>query len=190
MMEKKSVAVTIFSVLVVVFIISIGATLSAFKVEKEKVEVKGITLSASNGILIADEDGNEIFELEVKSSSIGVRPATGEEDCETCIPTTVNDAVGTEGAYSSFKLSASGNWEIVLKSCSLTAGEDENLKNVRVAIMEEKNEPVNGSSLGAVLARGGAVENKEMVVVVWLEKSTTKSIKSADIYIELEAIIK
>ena len=189
-MEKKSVAITIFSILVVIFLMAIGSTLSAFKVAKEKVEVKQIIIYASEDVKITNMENQETSELEVKSSEVGVRPATGEEDCETSIPTTVNDAVGTEGAYASFKLSANGNWEIRLKSCSLSAGAEENLENVRVAIMEEENEPVDGSSVGSVLARGTSVQDKEMVIVVWLQKDTTKSIKSADIAIEIEVVIK
>ena len=38
-MEKKTIATTISGILILVFIIITGATLSAFKVQKEKVEV-------------------------------------------------------------------------------------------------------------------------------------------------------
>lgn len=189
-MQKKTTATTVLTILYLFFIVAIGATLSAFKISKEKVEVEKIIINAVEGITITNNKNVKVTELEVKSSAVGVRPATGEEDSETSIPTTVNDAVGTEGSYASFKLSSSADYLIKLKNCYLSNGDVENLENVRVAIMEEENDPVNGANIGAVLAKGNAVANKEMVVVVWLDKDTTKSIKGAKISIELEVVLK
>lgn len=189
-MEKKTVAVFMLSALIIVFIVSIGATLSTYKVSRERVEVEKITIMAGSGIKITNKDGVVVSELDIKSSEVGVRPATGEEDSETSIPTTVNDTVGTEGAYACFKLSSESNWEIRLVSCFLTNGANENLNNVRIAIMEEENEPVCGCDNGAILARGEAIKDKEMVVVAWLDKDTTKSIKGAKISFEIEVVAK
>lgn len=189
-MNKKTVAIFVLIGLIIVFIISIGATFSAYKVAKDKVEVSSIKIISADGIRITDKDGVVISDLEVKSSEVGVRPATGEEDSATSIPTTVNDGVGTEGAYACFKLSSDSNWEIRLVSVDLSCGEEENLENVRVAIMEEENKPVSGKDVGFVLAKGEVVNEKEIVVVVWLDKDTTKSIKGAQISVEIEVIRK
>lgn len=188
-MEKKTVATTIFACLIVVFIISIGSTISAFKVSREKVEVESISVVKSEGITITNLKGEEVTCLEVKSSSVGVRPATGEEDNETSIPTTVNDAVGTEGAYASFKITSRGAYEIILKSCTLSHGQ-ENLENVRLGIMEKENDPVCGCDIGRVLAQGDKVDGEETVVVVWLDKTATKTIKGAKINLEIEVRLK
>lgn len=188
-MDKKTVAVTVLTSLIVVFIVAIGATLSAFKVSKERVTVESISIVCADEASITDKNGNIIQNLEVKSSSVGVRPATGDEDTETNIPTTVNDAVGTEGAYASFFLNAPSAWEIRLQKCSLSKSEDINLDNVRLGIMEEKNDPVCGTDVGVVLARGDEVEKKEYVVVVWLDQETTKDIKGAKISVELELVL-
>lgn len=189
-MFKKTTASAFLTILILIFVVAIGATFSAFKVSKEKVSVESIKVITANGITITDKDGETINELKIKSSSVGVRPATGEEDSETSIPTTVNDAVGTEGAYATFKLTASSNWEIILKECSLTAGEKENLENVRIGVMEEKNKPISGTDLGSVIARGVSETDKEISVVVWLDADTTKTIKGAKINITLEIITK
>ena len=189
-MDKKTVAVTVMAFLILIFFVAIGSTLSAFKVAREKVTVEKITIGSADGITIKNNDGVEVVELEVKSSVVGVRPATGDEDIETNIPSTVNDGVGTEGAYASFNLSANNAWEIRLVSCFLTAGMDENLDNVRVAIMEEENEPISGKDVGAVLAKGERVTDKEMVVVVWLDPETNRNIKGAKISVQLEVIGK
>ena len=71
-MEKKTIATTISGILILALIISIGATLSAFKVSKEKVEVKSIVVKADTGISITDKDGKQLESLKINSSSIGV----------------------------------------------------------------------------------------------------------------------
>lgn len=187
-MYKKTVATTILCFLVLIFLVGTGATISAFGVAPKKVEVKSIKILANSGIIIRSEDGEEIDSLEIKSSSVGVRPATGEEDGKTSIPTTVNDQVGTEGAYGVFKLSSTKAWKIILSSCVLTNGGDENLENIRIAIMEDDAEAKSGIEVGKVLYSGDAVEDRCMVVVVWLDKDTTKSVEGADIIVELEIV--
>ena len=187
-MDKKTVAVTVMTILIVAFLMAIGSTLSAFKVSKEKVIVERMVVVYGDGVKVKNKDGKEISDLEVKSSAVGVRPATGDEDTETNIPTTVNDAVGTEGAYANFFLTSNSPWEIRLLSCSLTNGMEENLDNVRVAIMEEKNDPVSGKDIGATLAHGEAVNNKEYVLVVWLDQETTKSIKGSKIMVQVQVV--
>ena len=186
-MDKKTVATTILCFIILIFFLSVGATVSAFGVAPKKVEVKSISIVSSDGVIVKSQKDEVINELKVKSSSVGVRPATGEEDGSTSIPTTVNDQVGTEGAYGVFKLTANRDWKIILKSCKLTSGED-NLENVKIAIMEDDAKAKSGKDLGSVLYQGEEATDKCMVVVVWLDKDTTKSIVGADILIELEIV--
>lgn len=187
-MDKKTVATTILCFIILIFFVMVGATISTYGVEPKKVEVKKITLVCDDGITVRDANMNVVEELSVKSSAVGVRPATGEEDSITSIPTTVNDQVGTEGAYATFKLASNQSWKIILDNCSLTTGEEENLENVRVAIMEKDAKAIKGSEIGSVLYSGDAVEDKCFVVVVWLDKDTTNSIVGADISLKLKFI--
>ena len=189
-MEKKTVAITILLCLTLIFIVAIGATFSSFKVAKERVEVESISIYAADGITITNSDGEVVTNLEVKSAAVGVRPATGEQDPSTSIPTTVNDAVGTEGAYACFKITSSKPYVIRLKSCTFENGYEENVRNVRLGIMEQKNEPVGGNNIGSVLSKGESASEKETVVVVWLDSDTKKSIAGSKIKIELEAVLQ
>lgn len=184
-MEKKTIATSMFCVLILIFIVSIGATLSAFKVSKEKVEVKSITVEAGEGVLVADKDGNAITSLKVKSSKIGVRPATGEEDGDTGIPSTINDAVGTEGAYATFFVSSDEDFVIVLNGCTLTQGSEDNLDNVKIAVMDDSSKTVSGTDMGAVIISKSACKKKEMSIVVWLDADTTKTVAGADVLITI-----
>lgn len=185
-MKKRTMAIMALSCLVLSFIVSIGATFSAYKVAKEKVVVESVKIYASDGIRVVGKDGKAITNLDIKSSSVGVRPATGEEDSSTSIPTTVNDSVGTEGAYAWFSLTSPSAYKICLKSCWFENGYEDNIENVRIAIMEKENKPVNGSNIGSVLATGEAVTDEEVVVVIWLDKDTTKTIAGSKIKIEIE----
>ena len=189
-MEKKTIATTISGILILVFIIVIGATLSAFKVDKQKVEVKSIIVEAESGIIVTDKKGNEIKELEIKSSAVGVRPATGKEDSDTHIPSTINDTIGTEGAYACFKVKSERDYKIVLISCMLTVGHEQNIDNIRIALLDDKSESVKGSEVGQVLGEGKADDKDEVTVVVWLDADTEKSIASSDINIVLGIVYK
>lgn len=189
-MEKKTIATTISGILILVFIIIIGATLSAFKVEKQKVEVKSIKVEAQSGIKVTDKKGVEISELEVKSSAIGIRPATGKEDSATHVPSTINDSVGTEGAYACFKIQSDRDWEIVLVSCELTVGHEDNIDNIRIASLDDESMSIKGSEVGAVLGDGEAGSDDEVTVAVWLDADTKKTIASGDIHIVLGVVYK
>lgn len=189
-MEKKTIATTISGLLILIFIIVIGATLSAFKVQKQKVEVKSIKVEAESGILITDKKGKEIVDLEIKSSDVGIRPATGEEDCTTHVPSTINDSVGTEGAYACFKVVSENDFQIILVSCTLSAGHEENIDNIRIASLDDKSECVKGSELGKVVGDGEATDGDEIIIAVWLDADTTKTIASGDIDIVLGVVYK
>lgn len=184
-MEKKTIATSIFCVLILIFIVSIGATLSAFKINKDKVEVTSIIVEAEEGISILDKKGAKLTSLDVKSGNVGIRPATGEEDGDTGIPSTINDAVGTEGAYATFYVTTDSDFEIVLHGCTLTKGSEDNLDNVKIAIMDDSSSTVSGTEMGAVLVSKSACKNTEFSVVVWLDADTTKTVAGAKILITL-----
>ncbi|MBP3630379.1 MAG: hypothetical protein J6J23_02700 [Clostridia bacterium] len=189
-MEKKTIATTISGILILIFIIITGATLSAFKVQKEKVEVKSIRVQGESGILVTDKKGNEIVELEIKSSAVGVRPATGEEDSITHVPSTINDSVGTEGAYASFFIKSEKDFQIVLISCELTEGYEENIENVRIALLDDESDSIKGSDVGHILGVGKATQKDKITIAVWLDADTNKSIASGDINIVLGVVYK
>lgn len=93
-MKNKDLGVAIGAILILFFIVIVGSSLSAFIIAKNKVEVHSILVTTtSSDIKVTDEKGKEISALKIKSSAIGVRPATGDESIETEIPTTINDSV-------------------------------------------------------------------------------------------------
>ena len=182
---KKNIGTAVTIIFVLMFIVSIGATLSAFKVAEEKVEVSKITVVAMNAIQVMDKEGNNISELEVKSSAVGIRPSTGEEMDGSDIPSTVNNEVGTEGAYACFCVTSSIPFKVVLSGCSVSSGSEENLDNIKIAMMEDDGVAISGSDVLSTLWQYDACENKELSIVVWLDPKTTESIAGGKIEIAL-----
>ena len=182
---KKNIGTAVTIVFVLLFIVSIGATLSAFKVAELKVDVAKISVETLGGIVATNKEGEEISQLKVKSSAVGIRPSTGEEMAGSDIPSTINDEVGTEGAYASFCVTASSSFNVVLKGCSVSAGGEENLDNIKIAMMEENGVAINGSDVGAVLWTYEPAQNKELSIVVWLDPKTTASIAGGKIEITI-----
>ena len=182
---KKTIATSVTGILILLFLISIGATVSAFKVAKEKVEVKNIGVICDDEVIVKNKDGQIVEDLKIKSSAVGVRPATGKEDVSTHIPSTVNDTIGTEGAYAEFYLTTNKPFKIVLASCSLSAGMEENLGNVKIAVLDDDASAVDGNDINGIILSGEPCNNKKYIVCIWLASETTKSISGADIFLSL-----
>lgn len=182
---KKNIGTAMSIIFILLFIVSIGATLSAFKVARSKVEVSRISVIALGDIEVKDKDGNEISSLEVKSSAVGIRPSTGEENSGSDIPSTVNDEVGTEGAYACFCVTSPTPFKVVLAGCSVSNGDKENLDNIKIAMMEDDGVSLSGNDIGATLWEYDSCENKDLSIVVWLDPKTTESIAGGEIELVL-----
>lgn len=189
-MKKKTAGTTISIILCFLFICLIGSTLSDLRISVQKVEVKAISLELGENIKVTNKDGEELKELEIKSNEIGVRPATGEQDSKTNIPSTINDSIGTEGAYACFYLTTLSDYSIRLKSVSVTNGLEDNIDNLFFGIMDGSSEAVSMEKVGCILKEGERTTNEEMIVVAWLDADTTKSIVGADISFVLEIVSK
>lgn len=188
-MQKKTVATTLTAVLVLFFITIIGSCFSAYIVHKNKIELKEIKVYTGSGIVVADKKDKQISSLKICSSEMGVRPATGEQNRDTNIPSTVNNSIGTEGAYGVFFLTTESAYEIRLKSVSVTNGLENNEDNIYVGVMDDDSEAINFEKMGSVLYKGDKATKKEIVIVSWLDGDVSKSIVGADIFIEIEIVL-
>ncbi len=185
-MKRKTIAVSLFTILILLFICITGSSFSAFCVAKNKIELKSIEILHDNSILVTDKDGKKITKLKIKSSPIGVRPSTGEQDSTTNVPSTVNDTIGTEGAFGCFYLTTDGEYEIILKSIEVTNGFSENSENIFIGVLDETSEAISADKVGQKIGDGKKSTNEEIIVVVWLDGDSTNSIAGADISIVLE----
>ena len=189
-MQHKTLATNISVIMLLFLIVITGATLSSFVVQKRKVEVLDVNVICPTTFSVLNED-DELIEdgkLEIKSSSIGIRPCTGKEDSVTDVPITVNDTVGTEGGYCCFKLNSEIPYKIVLVACEITKGFEKNSENVKIAILDDKTPAINSSDIGGVLSRGESAREEELLLVVWLDADTTEDIAGAKINITIAIV--
>ena len=185
-MEKKTIATTISVILVIILIAIIGSTLAYERVDKNKIEVKAIDIVNSEGIIVTNKKKKVIDSLEIKSNEIGVRPSTGRQDSKTNIPSTVNDTISTEGAYGIFLLTSDKPYKISLIDAYCTNGDSENRDNVFIGVMDDKSEAISIDKIGNVLSRGDSANEKEIIIVAWLDGDATGSLKGADIYFKIK----
>ncbi len=184
-MEKKTIATTIALILTVIFVAIIGSTLAYERVSKFKIEVKAIDIIYDESMIVSDDKGNKLTTLDIKSNEIGVRPSTGRQDSKTNIPSTVNDTISTEGAYTTFYLTSPKPYKIILDEAHSTKGNDENIDNIFIGVMDDKSEAISINEVGGVISTGNAVENKKIIIVAWLDGDATDSLAGADIYFRI-----
>ena len=105
---------------------------------------------------------------------LGLKPATGEEDSVSNIPSTVTDEQGTEGVYAKFKIQSSQVVKIVIRNINIETKEDQEKvnkerKNICVAIKELENSAVSLEKDQVVLGDiSASSEMKEYTLLVWL----------------------
>ena len=174
-MYKKNLATTMAAILSALTFIVIGSCFSAFLYKDEIVKVENPKVFLSEGMAIFDEEGDKtIDELKLSTMKLGLKPATGEEDPVTNIPSTITDKQGTEGVYSKFKFYAPSGAKVVIKNIEIQSKNDpekakEERKNICVAIKQVEGSTVRLDqeevSLGNLLVSD---ERQEYTLLIWL----------------------
>ena len=105
---------------------------------------------------------------------LGIRPATGEINQETQVPSTINDTNTSEGYYAKVFVDANKNYKIIIKDIKVETQKNEidakeQLKNVFISLKDIKNttkaleedefELVNFQDVS---------ETQELVFLIWL----------------------
>lgn len=173
-MFRRNLATTICVILSGLTFIIVGSCFSTFLYKKEMVRVENPKIILSKGIQVFDSEGVAVDELELSTMKLGLKPATGEEDSESNIPSTVTDKQGTEGVYAKFKVLATNGAKVVIKNIKIQTNNSQDLvnkerENICVAIKEIKNSTVNLEKdeiiVGDILATS---EKNEYTLLVWL----------------------
>ena len=92
-MEKKSVSATILILFLSLFFSVVGSCFSFFvyKYSRTLVEKIGIVADASIGVFSDEKLSRKINELKLSDMELGLKPATGEVDKESQVPSTIVD---------------------------------------------------------------------------------------------------
>ncbi len=191
-MNKNNTAITVTTILCALFFIVVGSCFSAFLYEDEIVKVEKVNVIASEGVQVFDKDGKkEIEKLELSTLKLGLKPATGEEDATTKIPTTVHEKQGTEGVFAKFKVNAKNGAKIFVTNIKFSGKVSEKVieeerENVMVSI-SQISESTNSLKKEKVLLGeiSGSEESVDLTLFVWLSASISDKFNSETISFDL-----
>ena len=160
----------------------------AFIYPTKKIVVNDPKINKIEGITLTNSDGEEIESLKLSSSKLGLKPATGEEDKDYEIPTTVTDKVGSEGLYSTFYLTSSVNWKLYVTNVKIESPQDATIEreHIKVGLKDVKNSSQTLKEDKTLIASGEpASEPQEFTFYVWLHGAAGESLVGAKISFDL-----
>lgn len=197
-MNKKNIATTIVLILCTVLFTVVGSTFMNFIYPSKKITVKNPKVVAANSILVFssdDQNKTQLNELEFNSIALGLKPATGELDSQTGIPSTITDKQGTEGLYAAFSVSAPAGLNIVVKNINIGSSlSSEELQhereNMYVALKDQDHSAQNLDGEEVVLITEPlSVENKEYTIFFWLGSIASEKLEGSTISFELHFLL-
>lgn len=192
-MDRKNIAMTVCTILSALVFIVIGACFSTFIYKDEMVKVNNPRVVLAQNMQIFSSDGDKVIEkLELSKMKLGLKPATGEEDAVTSIPTTVTDKNGSEGQYAKFKLYAPSGAKIFITNIVIENVNEKQetitkeRENIKVAIKEISNS--TKSLVGEKIELGQAEASDERLpytFMIWLSGKVSDKLESSTISFDI-----
>ena len=197
-MVRKNTAATVTTLLCAMLFIVIGSCFSAFVYKGKIIEVKNPNFVLAAGIAVYSGNGDkQINSLELSKMKLGLKPATGEEDVETGIPTTITDKQGSEGQYAKFTLYAPNGCIIYITNIAIKSEKTqeeimEERENIMVSIKELDGKATSLKEDKVELGRTSATDERQpLTFFIWLKKGAGSGLEASkisfDISIELLA---
>lgn len=193
-MEKKSVSATILVIYLTLIFSVVGVCFSSFVFPYTKIEVETVALTASVGIeIFEDKDLTKKAEkLKLSNMDLGLKPATGELDAESGIPSTITNEGSSEGYYAEVYLKATGNCKVVIKNIKIETERnqieaEEERKSVFVSIMDVKNttKSLEEDEVELVVFEN-LTEPKKLVFLIWLDSLAGEELEGAKISFDID----
>ena len=186
-MNKKSVAASTLIVFLAIFFSIVGVCFSMFVFKDTKIEVKTIKLVSAEGIEIyGDKDLKQaVTELKLSKMELGLKPATGELDAETKIPSTINDQGTSEGYYSKIYVKSNSVFKLFVEDVEIESKKyadkvDAERENIFVAIKDAGGVAKNLKEDKTELATFSNIEDaKELVIYIWLDSLAGEELEGA-----------
>jgi hypothetical protein len=125
---------------------------------------------------------------------LGLKPATGEIDAESKVPSTITDKGTSEGYYASVYLDARVAFRVIVKNIKIDSTHDEIMvkeerKNIFVAIKDVKNSAKSLENDEIEIASFSNVETLEkLTFYIWLSSFATDELEGAKISFTLEFV--
>lgn len=175
-MDKKSVATTMVVIFSAMVFAVIGMCFSNYVYRDSKIEIKNIALVAADSIKVYEDEKaeKEAKVLKLSSQELGLKPATGEVDEETQIPSTITDEGTSEGYYASVFVKSATNFKVVVSNLEIKTSHDkvaaeQERKNIFIAIKDVKNSAKSLEESETEIAKfEDATDTQEIVFLIWL----------------------
>lgn len=195
-MNKKSVSATILILFMALFFAVIGTCFYSFVYEKTRTLVTGVGIVSDEAIEVFSDEKlkKKTSKLKLSDMDIGLKPATGEVDAETQIPSTIDDKGTSEGYYSTVYVKASGNFRVQLSNIKIKSDHDENLieeekKNIFVGILDLKNSVKTLENDGVEICRYNDVSDTiKITFLIWLGSLASDELEGARISFNIKFV--
>ena len=193
-MDKKSVAASILVGFLALVFAVIGACFSSFVFSYTKIEISSVAVKTASGIEVFEDEKltKKINSLKLSKQELGIKPATGEVDAETQIPSTINAENTTEGYYSKVFVKSTINYKIVISNIKIETERnlieaEEQRKNIFVAIEDIKNttKSLENDEIEIVSLEKNS-EPQELVFLFWLSSFAGEELEGSKISFSLE----
>lgn len=175
-MEKKSVSATILVLYLALLFSVIGVCFSVFVYEHNKIKITKVgVVSASRIDVFEDKElQTKSSQLKLSNMDIGLKPATGELDSETQIPSSITDQGTSEGYYATVYVNTSINYKIVVSDIEIKTNRDkikanEERKNIFIAIKDVTNSTKSLENDETELVKFSDVQTtQKLTFLIWL----------------------
>lgn len=193
-MDKKSVSASLLIIYLGILFSVIGVCFSSFVYTKNKTEVTSVALSNSAGVQIFKDEKftKTINKLSLSDMDVGLKPATGEVDAETQIPSTITDQGTSEGYYASVFVKADADFKLVVKDIKIETDKNETeakeqRKNIFIAVKDTKNAIKSLEEDEFELVKFSDVsETQKITFLIWLGSLASDSLVGAKISFTIE----
>ena len=196
-MNKKSVAASTLVVFMSIFFAVIGICFSNFVFKDTKIEVTRVGVASSEGLKVFEDEDltKEVIELKLSNMELGIKPATGELDADTKIPSTITDQGTSEGYYSTVYVEVDGDFKIVVGSVKIESKKnmldvEAERENVFVALKDVEGAVKSLETDGVELANFQDVQGvQKLTFFIWLDALSGDALEGAKISFELEFVL-
>ena len=159
-----------------------------------------IEFACDNGDIEIDVDYDKELkktakELKLSNMDIGLKPATGEVDSESHIPSTITDEGTSEGYYSTVYVKAGGDFKVFVKNIKIESKHDELLvkderKNIFIAIKDiEKSAKSIEENQVELASFSNPKETEKLTFFIWLSSFASDELEGAKISFDIEFVL-
>lgn len=196
-MNKKSVSATILILFMALFFSVVGTCFYTFVYDRTRTLVTAVGVINDENIQVFSDEKlkRKVSGLKLSNMDIGLKPATGEVDSETQIPSTIDDKGTSEGYYSTVYVVASGKFRIQLSNIQIKSDHDEELieeekKNIFVGIMDLKNSVKTLENDGIEICRYVDVSSEPIKItfLIWLGSLASDELEGARISFDIKFV--